>query len=204
LSFSSLLLFVGVYLAATATPGPGVAALVARVLGQGLGGIAPFVAGFVVGDLIWFMVAATSLAVLAHEFAALFTAIRIAGGAYLFYLAWTMWRSPARAAKIGPGTRGAGGCRAFVGALSLTLGNPKVIIFFLSIMPLVVDLDGVTLATSIEIMATMVFILSAVLLAYALAANRARKLFASPRAMKMLNRGAAGVMAGAALAVATR
>jgi threonine/homoserine/homoserine lactone efflux protein len=198
-----LFLFVGVYLAATATPGPGVAALVARVLGQGLGGIAPFVAGFVVGDLIWFAVAATGLAMVAHEFAALFIAIRIVGGVYLLCLAWTMWRAPARPAKIAPATRG-GARRAFVGALSLTLGNPKVIVFFLSIMPLVVDLDGVTLATSIEIMATMIFILSAVLLAYALAANRARKLFASARAMRLLNRGAAGVMAGAALAVAAR
>src|ERR1700690_2077744 len=54
LSLSSLALFAGVYLAATATPGPGVAALVARVLGRGLWGIAPFIAGFVVGDLIWF------------------------------------------------------------------------------------------------------------------------------------------------------
>jgi threonine/homoserine/homoserine lactone efflux protein len=203
LSCSSLFLFVGVYLAATATPGPGVAALVARVLGQGLGGIAPFVAGFVVGDLIWFAVAATGLAVLAHEFAALFIAIRIAGGVYLLYLAWTMWRAPARPAKIAPAARG-GARRAFVGALSLTLGNPKVIVFFLSIMPLVVDLEGVTLATSIEIMAMMIFILSGVLLAYALAANRARKLFASAGAMRLLNRGAAGVMAGAALAVAAR
>ena len=125
-----------------ATPGPGIAALVARVLGQGLGGIAPFIAGFVVGDLIWFAVAATGLAVLAHEFAGLFTAIRWAGVAYLLYLAWTMWRAPAHAAEIGPARAAPGGWRPFVGALSLTLGNPKVIVFFLSIMPLVVDLDA--------------------------------------------------------------
>ncbi|MGO8798438.1 MAG: LysE family translocator [Roseiarcus sp.] len=204
MSFSSLLLFVGVYLAATATPGPGVAALVARVLGQGLVGIAPFVAGFVVGDLIWFTVATTGLAMLAHAFAALFTAVRIAGGGYLLYLAWTMWRAPVRAAAIGPALGGAGGRRAFLGALSLTLGNPKVIVFFLSIMPLIVDLGDVTFTTSIEIMATMTIVLCAVLLTYAVAADRARKLFASPRAMKMLNRGAAGLMVGAAAAVATR
>ena len=50
----------------------------------------------------------------------------------------------------------------------------------------------------------MVCGLSAVLLTYALAANRARKLFSSSRAMKIINRGAAGVMAGAALAIAAR
>src|SRR5580700_4978450 len=88
MSLSSLLLFVGIYAAAVATPGPGVAAIVARVLAQGLSGVAPFIAGFVVGDLVWFAIAATGLAVLAHEFAALFSAIRWAGAAYLLWLAW--------------------------------------------------------------------------------------------------------------------
>ena len=143
MSFSSLLLFIGVYVAAVATPGPGIAALVARVLGRGLGGIAPFIAGFVAGDLIWFSVAATGLAVLAHEFAGIFTAIRLAGVAYLLYLAWNMWRAPARPADV-EATGGASGSRSFLGALSLTLGNPKVIVFFLSIMPLVVDLEAMT------------------------------------------------------------
>ena len=203
MSLSSLLLFVGVYVAAVATPGPGIAALVARVLGRGLGGIAPFVAGFVVGDLIWFSFAATGLAVLAHEFAGIFTAIRYAGVAYLLYLAWTMWRAPARPADVGA-VEGASAARSFLGSLSLTLGNPKVIVFFLSIMPLVVDLDSLGLTTAAMIAATMMGVLTSVLCAYAFAANRARKLFSSARAMKAINRGAAGVMAGAALAIAAR
>jgi threonine/homoserine/homoserine lactone efflux protein len=200
LSFSSLLLFVGVYVAAVATPGPGIAALVARVLGRGLGGIAPFIAGFVVGDLIWFSFAATGLAVLAHEFAGIFTAIRFAGVAYLLYLAWTMWRAPAPSADVGA-VEGASAARSFLGSLSLTLGNPKVIV---SIMPLVVDFDALNARTALEVAATMIVVLSSVLLTYAIAANRARRLFRSSRAMKMINRGAAGVMAGAALTIAAR
>jgi threonine/homoserine/homoserine lactone efflux protein len=203
LSLSSLLLFVGVYVAAVATPGPGIAALVARVLGRGLGGIAPFIAGFVVGDLIWFSFAATGLAVLAHEFAGIFTVIRFAGVAYLLYLAWTMWRAPVRPADVGI-AEGASAARSFLGALSLTLGNPKVIVFFLSIMPLVVDFDALNARTALEVAATMIVVLSSVLLTYAIAANRARRLFRSARAMKMINRGAAGIVAGAALAIAAR
>jgi len=41
-------------------------------------------------------------------------------------------------------------------------------------------------------------------LAYALAANRARAFFRSRRAMRLTQRGAGGVMAGVAVAVATR
>ena len=200
---SSLTLFVAVYFAAVATPGPGVAALVARVLAHGLLGVAPFIAGYVVGDLIWLAIAATGVAVLAHEFAGLFVALKFAGVAYLLVVAWGMARSSPPGAAAPP-PRAARGWRAFSGSLSLTLGNPKVIVFFLSIMPLVVDLGAMTPAILLEIAATSVVVLSATLGAYALAANRAREMLRSTRAMRLVRRAAAGIMAGAALAIATR
>ena len=93
MSLSSLCLFAGVYFLAVATPGPGIAALVSRVLAHGLRGVAPFIAGFVVGDLIWLTIAATGLAVVAHEFATLFVALKFAGAAYLLYVAWGLVRA---------------------------------------------------------------------------------------------------------------
>lgn len=204
MSISSLLLFAAVYFAAVATPGPGVAALVARVLAHGLAGVAPFIAGYVVGDLVWLAIAATGLAVLAHEFAGVFMALKFAGVAYLLYVAWGMARASATSGAAAPPSRVACGWRAFSGSLSLTLGNPKVIVFFLSIMPLVVDLDAVTPAIFLEIVATSVIVLSLTLAAYALAANRAREMLRSTRAMRLVHRAGAGIMAGAALAIATR
>ena len=201
---SSLLLFAAVYFAAVATPGPGVAALVARVLAHGLAGVAPFIAGYVVGDLIWLAIAATGMAVLAHEFAGLFIALKFAGVAYLLYVAWGMARASTPLGAATPPARAARGWRAFAGSLSLTLGNPKVIVFFLSIMPLVVDLDAMTPASFLEIAATSVIVLSATLAAYAFAANRAREMLRSTRAMRLVHRAAASVMAGVALAIATR
>jgi len=204
-SISSLLLFAAVYFAAVATPGPGVAALVARVLGHGLAGVAPFILGYVVGDLIWLTIAATGLAAIAHLFAGAFIALRFAGAAYLIYVAWGMARSSFAAgsdAQAPPqATRG---WRAFSGSLSLTLGNPKVIIFFLSIMPLVVDLNAVTPATIATIATIAVVVLSATLGAYALAADRARALLRSSRALRYAQRAAAGVIAGVAVAIAAR
>jgi threonine/homoserine/homoserine lactone efflux protein len=60
MTLSSLLLFAAVYFAAVATPGPGIAALIARVLAHGLRGVAPFIAGYIVGDMIWLMLAGTA------------------------------------------------------------------------------------------------------------------------------------------------
>ena len=199
---TSLLLFAAVYFAAVATPGPGVAALVARVLGHGLAGAAAFIAGYVVGDLVWLILAGTGLSVLARTFAGLFIVLKYAGAAYLLFVAWRMATTPVPAAGAAPAA--SRGWRAFLGSLSLTLGNPKVMIFFLSIMPLVVDVRTLTPLAIAELAATSVVVISSTLAAYALAANRARALFRSARAVRFARRAAGGAMAGVAVAIATR
>ena len=202
MTLSSLILFAAVYLAAVATPGPGVAALIARVLGHGLRGVPPFIAGYFVGDMIWLTAAATGLAVVAKTFAGVFVVIKFAGAAYLVYLAWRMATAPA---VIGEApTPAARGVRAFLGSLSLTLGNPKVMVFFLSIMPLVVDVKMLTALALFELAAVCGIVIFSTLALYALAANRARALLRSTRAMRIVHRVAGGLMAGVAVAVATR
>jgi threonine/homoserine/homoserine lactone efflux protein len=204
MTFGSLLLFAAIYAAATATPGPGIAALVARVMAQGLTGIWAFIAGFLVGDLIWFALAATGLAVIAQRFEWVFMTIRYAGVVYLVYLAYRTWTAPLTSPEVTAVPRHDGPGRLFLGALALTLGNPKVIIFFLSIMPLIIDVKNVTTASFLAIAALIVTVFAPVLLAYALLADQARRLFRSARAIRLIHRGTAGIMLGAALAIASR
>ncbi|WP_376098909.1 LysE family translocator [Roseomonas sp. CCTCC AB2023176] len=204
MDIAGLLVFAGAYLVATASPGPGIAAVVARVLARGRGGSAAFIAGFVAGDLIWFAVAATGLAVLASTFAILFQVIKYAGAAYLLYLAWRLWTAPAQAPSDVAAPVAEGPARLFLTGLAVTLGNPKVIVFFLALLPTVVDLGALTPLGFAELAAMIAVILSAVLAAYTVAAARARRLITSPRAMRRVNRGTGVVMAGAAVAVATR
>src|SRR5215813_2435906 len=122
MTLTGLLLFSAAYATAVISPGPGVAALVARVLARGLRGAPAFIAGFLVGDLIWFTLAATGLALLAQIFAIVFVVVKYVGAIYLLYLAWRLWTAPPAAgepAEIGRGERPA---RLFFGSLSLTLG----------------------------------------------------------------------------------
>ncbi len=200
---SSLLLFAVVYAVAVASPGPGVFALVARVLARDTRGIPAFIAGFLVGDLLWFSIAAMGFALLAQSFAAIFIGIRYLGAGYLAYLAWRAWTAPVEP-LAGEPVRGESGPRLFLGGLALTLGNPKVVLFFLALLPTVIDLEHLTRLGMIEIAATITVVLGTTLAAYALAAARVRRFFVSVRARRAVNRGAGTVMAGAALAVATR
>ena len=203
MTLAGLLTFGAVYGAAVASPGPGVTAVVARVLARGLRGAPAFIAGFLVGDLVWFALAATTLHALVQTFAVLFVVIRYVGAAYLLYLAWKLWTVPA-AADEAVGARADRPLRLFLGGLSLTLGNPKVIFFFLALLPMVVDLGTLSLSGVLEIVAAIAVILSAVLGGYAVLAAFGRRFITSPRAVRIVNRGSGALMAGAAVTIATR
>jgi threonine/homoserine/homoserine lactone efflux protein len=198
-----LLVFAAAYFAALVLPGPGVSALVARVLARGTHGTPAFIAGFVMGSLVWFAIAATGLAALAASFATLFLTVRYAGALYLLYLAWKFWTAPARPLAI-PTTPQADHGRLFLTGLAINLGNPKVIVFFLALLPTVVDLRVLTPLGFAELAGIIVAVVGSVLSAYALAAARARRLFTNARAVRYLNRGTGAVMAGAAVMVVTR
>ena len=204
-SWYGIVTFCAVYTLAVATPGPGVAAVIARGLARGPQGAAAFIAGFVAGDLIWFSGAALGLAALAQTAHAAFAAVKYAGAAYLLFLAYEIWSAPAR--RLDPSDVADVGQRplaAFLGSLSLTLGNPKPMIFFVALLPTVVNLENLPPIGYVEIAAAIALILPAVLGSYVLAAARARVWFQSPRASRLLNRSSGMLMAAAAVAVATR
>lgn len=150
------------------------------------------------------MIAATGLALLAQTFAFVFLAVKYAGAAYLLYLAWKLWTAPTRMDGIAVDARAEPRLRSFLSGLSIALSNPKVIVFFLALLPTVVDLARLDAAGFAEIAGLIVVILSTILTGYALAAAYARRLFTSPRAIRAVNHGTGAVMAGAAVAIATR
>ena len=204
MTLAGMLTFCAVYALAVATPGPGIAAIIARSLAHGSKGAPAFIAGFVVGDLVWFTIAATGLAALAKTAATLFIAIKWAGVAYLLFLAWKLWTAPAERVEVKDEDGRQHGWRAFVASLMLTLANPKAILFFLALLPTVVDLASMNTLRFVEISAAIAIVLPAVLGTYVFLAARARELFTTPRAVRRLNRSSGIAMAGAAVVVATR
>jgi threonine/homoserine/homoserine lactone efflux protein len=204
MSAYGLSVFCLVYALAVASPGPGVAAVVARALGRGVSGAPAFIAGFLVGDLIWFTLAATGLAMLAQTAHTVFVVVRYAGAAYLLYLAWRLWTTPAGALEIAQALRRERPLQLFTGTLALTLGNPKTMVFFLAVLPTVVQLKHLTVGGFLEIALVISCVLPAVLGAYAVFAARARARLSRPEIVRWVQRGTGAVMAGAAVAVATR
>jgi threonine/homoserine/homoserine lactone efflux protein len=207
MTWYGLSVFSLVYALAVATPGPGVAAIIARSLGHGLRGAPAFIGGFLVGDLIWFTFAATGLAVLAQSAYAVFLVVKYLGVAYLLYLAYRLWTAPAKPVEVDKADKEARqerSLRLFLGSLALTLGNPKTMIFFLAVLPTVVELKSLSLIGFLEIVLVILVVLPTVLGGYAFGASRARRLFSTPKTVRWVQRGTGVAMASAAVAVATR
>lgn len=186
---------------AMATPGPGVMAIISRALALGWRRNLGFIGGMVMGDLIFMLLAAFGLAALAHAAEPLFLALRYLGAAYLVWLGVKAWRA-AGGADQAPQTAESGQLRGFAAGLTLTLSNPKTIVFYLALFPAVIELTTLALADVALLMAVSAVILSSIMLAYSVAAGQMRRVFAGPRAAMQMNRGAGTLMIALGIAVA--
>ncbi|AWC21733.1 Leucine efflux protein [Aminobacter sp. MSH1] len=200
---TSLLIFAGALLVAAGSPGPSIAALVARVISKGFRDVLPFLAAMWVGEAIWLSLAVFGLAFVAQSFHLAFVVVKWLGVAYLVYLAWKMWTAPAEA-REGEMPRQDSAVRLFAAGMAVTLGNPKIMMFYLALLPTIIDLASVTVVGWLELTLTMAAVLVAIDLCWVFAAAHARKLLRSQQAMRIANRVSATTMAGAAAAIAVR
>lgn len=200
----SVFLFCTALFVAAATPGPGIAAIVARVLGRGTNGALPFAFGVAIGDILWLTLAAGGLAIVAHTFHIIILIVKWIGVAYLVFLAWKMWTAPEAPRDIEIKTRDNSSAVFFLAGLSVTMGNPKVVVFYLALLPTLLDLTNISLLGYVELVFATLSVLALVFGAYITLAARARLLFTSRRALRIVNRSAATAMTGAAVWVATR
>jgi len=203
MDLAGLFVFAAALFVAAASPGPAITALVARVLVRGTSGALAFMLGLSIGDVAWLTAAVLGLAFIAKTFAMAFLIVKYLGAAYLLYLAWRMWTSSGESHAVAE-PKAERPIRLFLAGLSLTLGNPKTMVFYLALLPNLIDLASITPLGYAELVLVTLIVCTIVDGGYIVLAARARRLFRSPRAMRFVNRGAGALMAGAAAAVATR
>jgi threonine/homoserine/homoserine lactone efflux protein len=144
------------------------------------------------------------LAIVAKTFGTVFLVIKWLGVLYLAWLAWNFWHAGITPEKV-EARRGKGGAvSSFLAGLTLTLGNPKTMIFYLALTPTLVNLRTITIADYGILAVCTIVVLLVVLVPYLALAAKARWFLQTPRALKALNRTAAAFMAGAAAAIAAR
>lgn len=112
-------------------PGPDMAYMIATGLGGGKRAATQAAFGITLGVSVYVVLTALGLGAFLAAAPRAVDMIRLAGAAYLAYLAWTTWRSsgaPPTAAAVQP-------ARVFRRGFLVNLSNPKIMLFFTAFLP---------------------------------------------------------------------
>lgn len=115
-------------------PGMDMAFVMGHSLVGGLRSGASAVAGIMAGGLCHMVIGAAGVALVVKAVPGLFTAMLLAGAAYVAWIGWSVWRA-ASAADAGNAPAPASSGKAFRGAIATSLLNPKAYLFTLAVMP---------------------------------------------------------------------
>lgn len=189
---------------AVAIPGPGIAALVARTVSGGTVAGYAMLTGLIIGDLVYLTFAVLGLGLLAQTFGSVFIIIRWVSVVYLMFLAWQFWTAERHDITTSDHTQKSL-CMACAAGLAITLSNPKAIAFYLALLPVVLDLQHISVSILTTVLAPVaILVLLIVGSVYILGAISVRRALSSAKAQQRLYRTAAAAMAGAAFSLVAR
>lgn len=177
------------------TPGPGVFTTVSKALTSDFKQTFPVIIGIVAGDVFFLLLAIFGLSTIADTYMSLFILIKYLGGGYLMWLGIKLWF--AKPQVFNPSFEKSQSKELdFLSGLSITLSNPKVIFFYLSLLPTFLDLAQLSPLEVIVIVFVVGSVLGSVMLFYAFTASRAKKVFQSKHSLKSLHKVAGLAMFG--------
>jgi threonine/homoserine/homoserine lactone efflux protein len=185
-----------------AIPGPTVLLVISYALGHGRRFALVTTAGVALGDLTSMTASMLGLGVILAASAALFTALKWVGAAYLIYLGFRLWRAPAQAPDT-PDTAETRTSRIFAHAFAVTALNPKSIIFFVAFVPQFIDPHIAAASQIVVFEATFVLLGTLNAFCYAMLASAARRARRSPRVQRIVNRTGGSLLIGAGIFAAT-
>jgi threonine efflux protein len=155
------------YLLAVASPGPSIMAIIGVAMNRGRLPAVALALGIMTGSQVWAFLAAAGIASILTTYAAAITVLKLAGGAYLLFLAWKSGRSALSKGSRTVETQARRGLGSlYLKGLMIHLTNPKAILGWIAIMALGLG-PGATPATMIAILAGCATIGLCVFLGYA-------------------------------------
>jgi threonine/homoserine/homoserine lactone efflux protein len=184
-------------------PGTGVVYTLALGLGQGRRAAVWAAVGCTFGIVPHLAAATLGLAAILHSSALLFQVVKIAGVAYLLWLAWQALKSDGALAVRSETSHQSGLRIARRGAL-INILNPKLSVFFLALLPPFLSGNPATATLEMATLGAVFMALTfAVFVLYGCFAAAARtRILGSDAVLRWLNRGFAAIFAGLAARLA--
>lgn len=200
--------FAGVAALLIVTPGPDTAVVTKNALLHGRRTALGAALGVNTGLLVWTVASAFGLAALVRASAVAFDALKVAGAVYLIWLGIQALRAahretPGRAGSQTTSGAPAGGLFGFRQGVASNLANPKIAVFFTSLLPQFVSHNGPTLWPFLLLGGLFVAMTTAWLSGFAVAASSASAALRRPRVKRTLDRFTGVVLIAFGLRLAT-
>ena len=203
MNLDTWLLFSGAALIVILIPGPLSLLMISNSLNYGLRRSYPAFLGGVFASICLLSASALGLGALLLASEQLFSALKIVGAAYLFYLAWQSWqqsRQPNQGAVV-PAAAETPRFRTLFGrAFVLGASNPKDILFFAAFLPQFLNSQQPFLPQLLIMIATWTVLDLLCKLTYGLGAHGAARFLRSGKGQSWFNRVSAALFGSAGAA----
>ncbi len=180
---ANLLAFVAVSAVVICTPGQDTALTIRNTLASGRSGGIATAAGVALGQAVWTLAASAGVVALLSASEPAFRALKLAGAAYLVYLGAQSLHSalgpPERRPLVAPNVT-LSSRRALRQGVVSNLGNPKMAVFFASLLPQFAPSGGASFPVLLALGLLFCALTLSWLTFYAIVVARARHLLAGP------------------------
>ncbi len=184
-----------------ATPGPGVFASMVKASTAGFTASLYLIGGLALGDIVFLNLALLGLSAIARVLGPFFFLIKIVGGLYLLYMGVMMYKS----VGFQTGEKGENSeprHRTFISGLLVSLGNPKPILFYASVLPTIININEVNIIDACVMMLVIASVSFIVVGGYCYFASLTHKIQMDPALIGRINKTAGVVLMAVGLYVA--
>jgi len=167
------------------SPGPGLFAVLAISTRYGAMPAMWLSLGHTVGDIIYVTVAMLALSALAEIISNSMLYVKIFGASYLIYIGYQQWRS--KGVSFEQSNKKESILKLLLAGFIVGVTNPKTIIFYLSFLPIFVDLNNLTISTEVQVIAVIGFTVFFVLSLANVLGFKLRRHIENPAVIKRVN-----------------
>ncbi len=197
-----LVVYVAGMAALWAVPGPVWVALLARSLTGGFASAWPLAVGVVLGDLMWPAIAIFGLSYVIASHDGLLMILKLVAAATFVVMGLLLIRKSGTLAGADSRLTRPGRLAGLMTGVAAVIGNPKAILFYMTVLPGFFDLsklNGLDITVILAMSAAVPLVGN---LGLALFLDRARDLISSPERVGMLNRISGGLLIVVGVAIA--
>ena len=167
------------------SPGPGLFAVLAISTRYGPIPAIWLSLGHTIGDIIYVALAMLTLNVLSEVISNSMLYVKILGASYLIYIGYQQWRS--KGISFEQSSQKNSTLKLLMAGFVVGVTNPKTIIFYLSFLPIFIDLNNLTVVTEIEVISVVGFTVFFVLSLANIMGIKLRKHIENPIIIKRVN-----------------